>query len=364
MEDTQLGSVRLHRLTGLRFFAALAVFVFHGLLFINGPESGVVHSIFGQGRSGVSFFFVLSGFVLAWSSKPGDRLLGFYRRRAARIYPVYLAALLFAEVLWLVRDPKGLANGLLTPFLLQAWVPDKHVYFAVNTPAWSLSVEAFFYLMFPFTVAALRKLTARGLWATAAVSTAVPVVLAAIASQSLNSSDLDDGSFMAWAAYYFPLARFPEFILGVVLAMQLRAGRMPAISWKFAVFLAGMAYLAAGLWPSAYGIVALVVVPFAILIVAAAQRDLAGTAGWLRSRWAVQLGAISYCFYLVHNIFIARLAQPGFQSIGIGEWIGFGIAFVLSVVTAWGLHKYVELPIDRLLGRRVPSGVQENTRAG
>jgi peptidoglycan/LPS O-acetylase OafA/YrhL len=56
MEDTQLGSVRFHRLTGLRFFAALAVYVFHGLLFVNRPESGVVHAIFGQGRSGVSFF--------------------------------------------------------------------------------------------------------------------------------------------------------------------------------------------------------------------------------------------------------------------------------------------------------------------
>lgn len=344
-------SARLDRLTGLRFIAALAVFVFHGLLFIGGAESDVVHAVFGQGRSGVSFFFILSGFVLAWSSRPGDTILGFYRRRFARIYPAYLAALLIAGLLWLIRDPKGLANGLLTPFLLQSWVPDKHVYFAVNTPAWSLSVEAFFYLMFPFVIAALRRLYGRGLWVAGAVAVAVPIALAAVASQSLNPADLDDGSFVAWAVYYFPLARLPEFILGAVLALQFRAGLLPTISWKFAVALAATAYLAAGLWPSAFGIVALVIVPFALLIVAAAQRDIAGRRGWLGGRFSVNLGAISYCFYLVHNIFIARLAQPGFQSLGIDEWVGFGIAFVLSFVTAWALHKYVELPFDRKLGR-------------
>lgn len=361
MGDTRVGKPRLDRLTSLRFIAALAVFVFHGLLFIVGPESEAVHAIFGQGRSGVSFFFVLSGFVLAWSSTPEDSLRRFYRRRLARIYPAYLAALLFAAVLWLVRDPKGLASGLLTPVLLQSWVPDKRVYFAINTPAWSLSVEAFFYLVFPFAIAGLRKLSGKGLWITASVAVSAPIALAALASQYLNPADLDDGSFTAWAVYYFPVARLPEFILGVVLAILLRAGRIPMIPWNFSVILAAVAYLAAGLWPSAFGIVAVVIVPFAILIVAAAQRDLAGTPGWLGNWYAVKLGAISYCFYLVHNIFIARLAQPGFQSLGIAGWGGFGVAFVLSVVTAWALHKYVELPFDRKLGRGDPAEVEAVT---
>src|SRR5512133_3297128 len=80
---------RLDSLTGLRFLAALLVFAYHagsvGTLTGNG--------ITAPGRSGVSFFFILSGFLLTWTARPDDTRRAFYQRRVARIVPSYLVAL-------------------------------------------------------------------------------------------------------------------------------------------------------------------------------------------------------------------------------------------------------------------------------
>lgn len=79
---------RLPSLTGLRFYMALAVLQCHALgIFANGsalPRSPVLTS---AGPVAVSGFFVLSGFVLTWSSQMGERVRAFWRRRFWKIFP-------------------------------------------------------------------------------------------------------------------------------------------------------------------------------------------------------------------------------------------------------------------------------------
>ena len=78
----------LGSLTGLRFVAALLVFGRHALLLFAGtPVAGVASVVLLPASAGVSFFFVLSGFVLAWCHRSEDSPRSFYRRRFARIYP-------------------------------------------------------------------------------------------------------------------------------------------------------------------------------------------------------------------------------------------------------------------------------------
>ena len=74
---------RLDSLTGLRFAAALAVFAHHITMLL--PETGFRHieSTLRVGPTGVSFFFVLSGFVLLWSRRDGDTSGAFLQRRIA-----------------------------------------------------------------------------------------------------------------------------------------------------------------------------------------------------------------------------------------------------------------------------------------
>ncbi|MFT2706252.1 acyltransferase family protein [Clavibacter zhangzhiyongii] len=343
---------RLHRLTSLRFIAALVVFGFHGLVFFDEPTRQVLGYLLGQGRSGVTFFFVLSGFLLAWSARPGDRALPFYRRRFARIYPAYLASLLFAAGLWAILDPAALRRGILTPFLLQAWVPTSDSYFAINVPAWSLSVEAFFYLAFPLIILGLRRLGTRGLTATMLVMVGLSVILAAVVSTRVAPAELDQDSVWIWLAYYFPPSRLPEFVVGMILGVLCKRGALPAVGWRTAIAVAAVAYLAVGVWPSTYGVSALVVLPFGLLIVAAAQRDVAGTPGVLRGRLPVRLGEASYCFYLLHHIFIVRLAQPGIRDLGLDGVPAFALALALALVASYLVHRFVEVPFERRLRGR------------
>lgn len=119
MAPTIAGSPgQLSSLTGLRFFAAGIVVLYHVTQFLL-PE---VEPVAAVGYTGVTFFFVLSGFVLTWSYTPGPRS-DFYWKRFARIYPLHLLMTVAAGVhaaIVSVPDFKRLLPVLL---LVQAWIP-------------------------------------------------------------------------------------------------------------------------------------------------------------------------------------------------------------------------------------------------
>jgi peptidoglycan/LPS O-acetylase OafA/YrhL len=306
---------------------------------------------FGAGRSGVTFFFVLSGFVLAWSARPSDDARGFYRRRFARIYPAYVVALaLGAAALALSEGAGHVRDAWLTPVLLQAWVPNSDWYFAALVPAWSLSCEAFFSLVFPPVRRRLAHGSTRTLaWVgTACVGMPVALALTAMAWGGVGGASLSDNSVWVWLTVYCPLTRLPEFVLGMALALALRRGALPRVGLLPAAGASAAVVLACGAVPSVLGVVALPLVPFALLIVAAAQSDLrASSRSVLRHRLLVGLGGISYCFYLVHHVFVARLLEPGIG--GLGGWAAFALALAGALVTAWVLHVLVERPLERRL---------------
>lgn len=349
MVVTPSRSPRLDSLTALRLVAALMVFGFHGLGFFDGVARGVGDVLFGAGRSGVTFFFVLSGFVLAWgwTLQPVGEPAGwitFYRRRLARICPAYLVALILGAVaLAAFESPAKLADGWLAPLLLQAWVPSSDYYFALVVPAWSLSCEAFFSLLLPAFAGRVLGARTRTLVGLGAAMVAVPVVLASVAVHAVSGAQLSDNSVWVWLVLYCPLARLPEFVLGVVLAALVRRGALPRVDLAAAGGLVAVVYLGCGAFPSVFGVVALPLIPFALLIVAAAQSDLRATTGaLLRSRPLVALGGLSYCFYLVHHVFVARLlaANPS----GLRGGLALLLAFALAAVAAWLLHVLVERP--------------------
>jgi peptidoglycan/LPS O-acetylase OafA/YrhL len=86
---------RLPSLTGMRFIAAVGVFLFHGILyggfFSSTHAVGVLGSVVNvAGWAGVVFFFILSGFVLTWSLRPKDTVPSFWRRRLLKVFPNHL----------------------------------------------------------------------------------------------------------------------------------------------------------------------------------------------------------------------------------------------------------------------------------
>jgi peptidoglycan/LPS O-acetylase OafA/YrhL len=337
----------LPSLTGLRFVAALLVFGFHldvfGI-FRPGAAATVLGKLFGPGAVGVSFFFVLSGFVLAWSARPGDTARGFLRRRFARVYPNHLATAVVAIGIAAVTGV-GLSLPVIVPnlLLLQAWSPDPKVYFGLNTVSWSLSCEAFFYAAFPLLHRVLRRLPARALWPGVALALGT-VWLIPLLTLPLS------GAHRYWAIWVFPLARLPEFVAGMLLARVVREGRWPAVDWRAVAALAVAAYLLAPHLPADLRLVAGTVVPLALLVPAVAATDLAGRRTALSTPTAVRLGELSYAFYLVHELVLRALARA--TGTGHGQLVALALsalALAVAVLASAVLRRTVELPAMRLI---------------
>ena len=248
----------LRPLTSIRFIFALLVVLFHGLTIPSERMEGWPHfltSIINHGSIGVSFFFVLSGFILAYSYRgrirqPED-YRAFWLARAARVLPAYYLAFLiylplalapiFASLQVSDAVQRGLMIGGLQLTLLQAWVPEAAVTW--NGPSWSLSVEAVFYLLFPFMMPWLEKLSLRNVSILAvlayAASQGVAVAVDLVGSDNIASAitramGLREITPTAGPLFftYFPPLRVPEFVFGAALGMVfLKVPPMPA-SWR------------------------------------------------------------------------------------------------------------------------------------
>jgi peptidoglycan/LPS O-acetylase OafA/YrhL len=203
----------LPALTGLRFFLALWVILHH----LTGPgqELGTtlasllpspLFTLVRGGYQAVTTFFVLSGFVLARSYWTGAwsraGLAKYYKGRVARIYPVYLVSLLVMTKFILEDRTPGKWGYLAAHVtLIQGWLGPIPVQW--NTPAWSLSCEMFFYVVFPLLGAFMVR---RARWPWIAAMAAVACVLTRV----------------MWAAGVSdaikPLVHLSDFLMGIVAA--------------------------------------------------------------------------------------------------------------------------------------------------
>ncbi|MFF3404548.1 acyltransferase family protein [Streptomyces sp. NPDC002659] len=194
----------LPSLTGMRWAAAFVVFVYHvrNFGYFGGEGARIVDWAFGAGATGVSFFFILSGFVLAWSARPGEGAWLFWRRRLARIYPVPLVTALVALVLAFTvvpgLRPSGSTEAVSNLLLVSSW--NHHWWHALNPVSWSLTCEAALYAVFPTVYAGLRRLSPRGLTALAMACTGAVILLPWVNSYFT----------LGWTLHSFPLARIPS----------------------------------------------------------------------------------------------------------------------------------------------------------
>ncbi|MFC5220504.1 acyltransferase family protein [Streptomyces coerulescens] len=355
-------TARLPSLTGLRFAAAFAVFASHTYFAIwfdgtwenNTPATVALITA----RSGVGFFFVLSGFVLAWSALPDDTAVSFWRRRAVKIYPTHVITWLAALVLidWAggqVTARQAVPNLLL----VQSWVPVFDVYDSVNGVSWSLACEAFFYLCFPLLFRLVRRIPARRLWGAAA-GTAAAVILLPLAATTLLPSEPKFYGFPVtlhqyWSIYTFPPTRLLEFVLGMLLARALLESTRPAIRFRHAAAALAVGYPLAVQVPFLYAITAVLVVPMALLVLAGAGADIRQSRSWMRSRPMVWLGNASFAFYMVHMLVLTngyRLIDEDHTASQPVRVASAVLLFAASLLAAWGVYALVERPLTRRWG--------------
>ena len=332
LEDHGVPRKRLPSLTSLRFFgAALVVGVHVGALF---PTAS---SVAQHGQVGVSFFYLLSGFVLTWAPSTTDTAMRFYRRRIARIIPVHVLTWTIAVAfIPLVTNTQQdwLGNFLALP-LLQAWIPTGSIAFAGNGVAWSLSVEVFFYALFPLITPLVWRLSGRKLWLL--LGAMILAILLVAGLSPLNG-----------LIYIFPISRLPEFVIGVCLAVLMQRGWRPPLNLTAAATLAALTTLV-GYFPGVpdrYSFVAITVIPYALLISAACASDIDG-GSFLSPKVLIRAGEWSFALFMTHQL-VVKVYGWLVPSLSIRLYL-LPLLLVFCVALAWATFRFIEQPLERRL---------------
>ncbi|MEU8964662.1 acyltransferase [Streptomyces sp. NPDC048491] len=355
---------RLDSLTSLRFFAAFAVFAHHFTGLGGKTGLGRAPAIFPYsqlGAHGVTFFFVLSGFLLTWVFKPHEHPIAFYWRRAARIWPAVLVSAILAVYVFYVEarltiDWPGVIASL---FLVQNWFPHINPSLPGNPVTWTLSVEILFYALFPLLARIVVRLRTVHLAALSALG------LVGMYAVNWWAATHTSTATAAWIMRH-PVVYLPQFLLGMTFAVALQRGWRPRLHPAIPIGLLALyvyGYFHARLYLSKAGIAQLeytlrptLAVLAALLIVAFVQREVAGHRGVMNSKPLILLGTWSYCFYLLHHS-ISRWATYEWGRIPDNNSALFTMLGMGLVVTAlsWVLHSLVEEPANRWLVRHIPA---------
>jgi peptidoglycan/LPS O-acetylase OafA/YrhL len=183
-------------------------------------NTGILNTIGSYGNEAVNYFFFLSGFIMmiAYYKKINEKgeinKYQYWLNRFARIYPVYLLGLLMVGVYYLLID-----NNIFTSFLirfpielilLQSWIGKT----SLNFPGWSLSVEFFFYLCFPFILPMLVKIRSKNLILLAALIFLTGQVLYVF---FVTRFGIDVRTKLA--IEYFPAFSISTFVLGCITGL-------------------------------------------------------------------------------------------------------------------------------------------------
>jgi peptidoglycan/LPS O-acetylase OafA/YrhL len=350
----------------LRFFAALAVFLRHSWMLKQSAHLRAAYAHgFTEGYAGVSFFFVLSGFILAYTYRERLRRLDrrtietFLVARFARVYPVHVVTFVAAAILF-ARPHIGHVGVTVAAvqnlLLLQAFSPTRAAD-AFNTPSWSLSAEMFFYVLFP--VLLVLTIRARRVLGGGRLVAATAAVVAGWTAFVWDAGSRVPSDIGQWFFYFNPLARVVDFGVGVVLAVTFcslaRGGYQPRGRRSVALFTAAelaavgvLAGLVAGFehvpqamrW-SVYYMPAMALVVF----VFAFEGGLLGKA--LALRPLMVLGEVSFAFYMWHQL-VMRLAGQHASLVAHPEATTAGV-LVVSLAISFATWLVLERPARRII---------------
>ncbi len=202
----------INQITFTRFLAAISIVLFHFGHNTFFYENNYIRFITANANIGVSYFFILSGFimVIAYHNK-SINVIDYYKNRFARIYPMYI----FALVLFLIISNTTTKRLIFYHVAgIQSWIPGFPL--TLNMPGWSISVEFFFYSLFPFIFYFLKKYSVK--------TVSIAIITIWVVSQlftNLFITHFYEGypSKSHDFIFYFPIIHLNEFLIGNLFAL-------------------------------------------------------------------------------------------------------------------------------------------------
>lgn len=356
--------IRLDSLTSLRFFAIMIVVVHHLRELIGwGPKTG-------WGAVGVTFFFVLSGFVLTLNYQKiptGKAAVSFLWCRIARLYPLYFVTFIisyFVIHFYNINLDTGVVSSLANLLLLQSWFSSSQIHFAYNSASWAVSTLIFFYIVFVFIqFNFLRNFLVIFFLSLMSVFISIKYIIIS------NSNPID----IHWLLHMFPTNRILVFLIGIILGkvyleVQDRfsnAGSFAASSIEVLLILSIVDRLSSGILLDATfrTINSIIVLPPLLtrqlidiylitpilcgflILVCSLQRGVISRL--ISYRPIVYLGNISFAIYLSHQIIFRILSRIEFISV-IPLIL---LAFVITLGISFLLFQFIEKPCSLYLRR-------------
>jgi peptidoglycan/LPS O-acetylase OafA/YrhL len=343
----EANSGQLRALTSVRFFFAAMVFFGHfaGHQYATAPIN-MPTFLSNVAPIAVSWFFILSGFIIAYNyptlTSSADRK-SFLIARVARLWPVHIITTIAMILLQ--------GGGKYYPFFLtmtHAWTANPNMTMAYNGPSWSISDEMFFYVAYVGVVAPVRWLRVLTIVAPMALAVALPMSQGCF----LPSQDPASGAgtpLCVTLIATFPPARLIEFLAGVVL-FHVRP-RVPQLLGLAAAIAAVCGYLpeVGGNSLFAYLVWQLEVIVGGGLLIASLANE-----GWLARllsvRWLIIGGEISYSIYMTHQIvnFVVFPRIEGWNLVA-----KFALLSWITVLVSICLFYFVERPVRNAVKMRL-----------
>ena len=349
----------LKPLTSLRFVFAYMVFAGHlGGLFMLYNERFLTDTFarylsISEGYLGVSFFFILSGFILSFKYK--DAFLNktitfkkFILSRIFRIYPLHFLTFIFAFYLSYYNNLDDVTfwlKSLSNVTLVQSFIPVREYFFSFNGVSWSISNEMFFYIAFPLLILLFSRFKKYIF-----LVLLIPLIII-IARQSTEVNH--------WIYYINPLFRIADFFLGIVLHdvyikykdHKFLKDKATLLEFTAIVAFLGFYFFKDNVhqdyrWSLYYWI------PMAFLIfIFAMQNGLISKL--LSKRVCIWLGEISFAFYMIHQLVINVLwiLNNKFRFFENG-YLLILTALLLSIIGSGILYRYFEMPLNKYLRKK------------
>lgn len=350
--------LRLDPLTSLRFFAWAGIVLLHVFPHLDFQYTKPQGLLMAQG---VSFFFVLSGFILTYVyrdlSRPAD-LKAFFLARFARVWPMHVACILLGLLMLEAHYWEEIVSSsgkilLAQLAMLHAWIPDRNYYYSLDDASWSISTECGFYLFFPF----LLRRGQLGWTAKLLISLVIATIFAFLVGP------LD----CRFATGICPLGRLQEFVLGMSVCalwlkthskVKLKPLTASLIELAFLILVAmylffvwqklpifqpplnnhGTIVDCAKCWFVVGGNAPIYA---AIIFWIATEQGFISKA--LKHPWLVWLGEISYSVYLVHFVLVQYIDHHKFAVKQFDHWTAL-VTFLIAVL---GLSNLMFLVVER-----------------
>jgi peptidoglycan/LPS O-acetylase OafA/YrhL len=338
----------ISQITSLRFLIAFIIFVFHLKIHV-GLNIGIkiIDNFLLNGATFMSGFFVLSGYIMYHIYSKNDfknisEFRSYYIKRFAKIYPTYILATIvftFFAIFILKQSLTSKEWALYIYndiFLLQAF---QKSYFSLmfNGGSWSISVEAFFYLCFPFIMVHEKSFQGKSLLIFACIFLIIINLNTLLSSTSNHST--------SYYSYSNPIYRISEFLIGIAFCKLRNEGYLAKLPFvlknPFFIFLMIFFLTAISLSKGKFqygGLQFFHNIFFGLLIFAFENSK----TRFLQNKVLIKLGDISYSFFLFQGIaiFVSKILSPN-------PYLASLSAFVLNIIFALLVYHFFEEPVRK-----------------